>query len=118
MSQSLGARTTKRDNRWERAKFEPPKEHKAIQLDPKIFDAYAGEYQVVPGLSVVFSREGDKFFMQPTGQSKTEIFPESETDFFLAVADVQITFVKDDKGEVHEAILHQTGRKLTAKRMK
>jgi hypothetical protein len=100
------------------AKFEPPKEHKAIQLDPKIFDAYTGEYQVVPGLSLVFTREGDKFFMQPTGQGKAEIFPESETDFFLAVADVQVTFVKDDKGQVNEAILHQSGRNLTAKKIK
>jgi hypothetical protein len=50
------------------------KEHKAIQLDPKVFDAYAGEYQVAPGFSLVFTREGDKLFMQPTGQSKVEIF--------------------------------------------
>lgn len=99
-------------------KIEPPREHKAIQLDPKVFDAYAGEYQLVPGFSLVFTREGDKLFMQPTGQSKVEIFPESETDFFLAVADAQVTFVKDDKGQVNEAILHQNGRKLTAKKIK
>lgn len=74
--------------------------------------------QIAPGLSLVFTREGDELFMQPTGQSKTEIFPESETEFFLAVADVQVTFVKDDKGQVHQAILNQTGRKLTAKRIK
>jgi serine-type D-Ala-D-Ala carboxypeptidase/endopeptidase len=100
------------------ARLEPPKEHKAIQLDPKVFDAYTGEYQVVPGVSLVFTREGDKLFMQPTGQSKVEIFPESETEFFLTVADVQVTFVKDDKGQVNEAIFNQNGRKLTAKRIK
>jgi CubicO group peptidase (beta-lactamase class C family) len=100
------------------AKLEPPKEHKVIQLDPKVFDAYAGEYQMVPGASLVFTREGDKFFMQPTGQSKVEIFPESETDFFLTVADVQVTFVKDDQGQVTQAILHQSGRNLTAKKIK
>jgi hypothetical protein len=100
------------------AKIEPPKDHKAIQLDPKIFDAYAGEYQIIPGFSLVFSREGDKFFLQPTGQSKVEIFPESETDFFLAVADVQVSFVKDDKGQVSQAILHQNGRNQTAKKIK
>ena len=105
-------------NQYPIAKFEPPKEHKAIQLDPKIFDAYAGEYQIIPGFSLVFSREGDKFFLQPTGQSKVEILPESETDFFLAVADVQVSFVKDDKGEVTQAILHQSGRTQTAKKIK
>jgi CubicO group peptidase (beta-lactamase class C family) len=100
------------------AKIEPPKEHKAIQIDPKIFDAYAGEYQLAPGFSLVFTREGDKFFIQPTGQNKTEIFPESETDFFLAGADVQVTFVKDDKGQVTQVILHQNGRNQTLKKIK
>jgi D-alanyl-D-alanine-carboxypeptidase/D-alanyl-D-alanine-endopeptidase len=100
------------------AKLEPPKEHKAIQLDPKVFDAYAGEYQIAPGVSLVFTREGDKLFMQPTGQSRVEIFPESETDFFLAVADVQVTFVKDDQGQVNQTIFHQNGRNLTAKKIK
>jgi hypothetical protein len=100
------------------AKLEPPKEHKAIQLDPKVLDAYAGEYQLGPGLSLVFTHEGDKLFMQPTGQSKVEILPESETDFFLAVADIQVTFVKDDKGQVNGATLHQNGRNLTAKKIK
>jgi CubicO group peptidase (beta-lactamase class C family) len=99
------------------AKFEPPKEHKAIQLDPKVFDAYAGEYQLVPGFSLVFSREGDKFFIQPTGQSKTEILPESETDFFIGTADAQISFVKDEKGQVTQAVLHQNGRNQTAKKI-
>ncbi|HEX3084429.1 MAG TPA: serine hydrolase [Pyrinomonadaceae bacterium] len=100
------------------AKLEPPKEHKAIQLDPKIFDAYAGEYQLAPGFSLIFSREGDRFFIQPTGQNKTEILAESETDFFLARADAQVTFVKDYKGEVTQAVLHQAGRNQTAKKIK
>ena len=100
------------------AKVEPPKEHKAIQLDPKILDVYAGEYQLAPGFSVVFTREGDKLFMQPTGQSKTEIIPESETDFFVVVADVQVTFVKNDQGQVTQAVLHQNGRSVTAKKIK
>jgi D-alanyl-D-alanine-carboxypeptidase/D-alanyl-D-alanine-endopeptidase len=100
------------------AKLEPPKEHKAIQIDPKIFDAYVGEYQLAPGFGLVFSREGDKFFVQPTGQNKAEILPESETDFFLVVADAQVTFVKDDKGQVTEVVLHQAGRNQTLKKIK
>ena len=100
------------------AKVEPTKEHKAIQIDGKIFDAYAGEYQLAPGFSIVFTREGERFFMQPTGQSKTEILPESETEFFVSVADVQVTFVKDDQGQVTQAVLHQNGRNVTAKKIK
>ena len=100
------------------AKIEPPREHKAIQLDPNVFDAYAGEYQLAPGFSIVFSREGNKFFVQPPGQSKLEMLPESETDFFLIDVDFQVTFVKDDKGQVTQVILHQSGRDQTARKIK
>jgi hypothetical protein len=46
---------------------------------------------------------------QLTGQPKFELFPESETKFFLKVVDAQITFVKDDKGVITHAIVHQGG---------
>lgn len=100
------------------AKIETPREHKAIQLDPKVFDAYVGEYQLVPGFTIVFSREGNRFFGQATGQGKLEILPESETDFFLMEVDAQFTFVKDDKGQVTQVILHQNGRDQTARKIK
>ena len=34
---------------------------------------------------------------QATGQSKLEVFPESETKYFLKVVDAQLTFVKDER---------------------
>jgi len=36
-----------------------------------------------------------------TGQPKSEMFPESETTFFVKDADAQFTFVKDDQGRVY-----------------
>ena len=46
---------------------------------------------------------------QPTGQRKLEIFPESETEYFLKVNDIQITFVKDEQGNVTHLVVHQGG---------
>ena len=89
------------------AKFEAPKERKAIKLEAKIFDAYIGEYQLAPTFVITISREGDQFFAQATGQDKFELFAETEADFFLTVVDAQITFVKDDKGQVTHLVLHQ-----------
>jgi hypothetical protein len=54
-------------------------------------------------------REGDKFWGQATGQSRAEIFPESDTTFFLEVVDAQLTFVKNESGTVTHLILHQGG---------
>lgn len=106
------------ESQYTLAKVEPPKVRKAIKLDPKIFDAYVGEYQLAPNFILTFSREGDKFFTQATGQGKIEIFAETETDFFLEVVDAQVTFVKDDKGQVTQVTLRQNGANQPAKKIK
>ena len=88
----------------------------AIELDPAIYDAYVGEYELMPGFSVTITREDDKLMVQATGQPKFELFPESETEFFLKVVDAQVTFVKGADGAVNELILHQGGRDMPGKR--
>jgi D-alanyl-D-alanine-carboxypeptidase/D-alanyl-D-alanine-endopeptidase len=100
------------------AKVEAPKEHKAIKLDARIFDAYVGDYQLAPNFVITISREGDQFFVQATGQGKLELLAETETDFFLKAVDAQFTFVKDDKGQVTSLMLHQNGVNQPAKKIK
>ncbi len=104
--------------RFPLAKFEAPKERKAIKLEAKIFDAYVGQYQLAPTFVITISREGDRFFAEAIGQGKFELFAESQTDFFLTVVDAQITFVKDDKGQVTHLVLHQNKVDQPAKKIK
>jgi CubicO group peptidase (beta-lactamase class C family) len=94
-----------------------PVERKSIKLDAKVFDPYAGDYQLSPSVNISVSREGDKFYAQVTGQPKVEMFAESETKFFLRVVDAQITFVKDEKGQVTHLVLNQNGE-IEAKKIK
>jgi len=54
----------------------PPKEHKEVPVDPKLFDGFLGRYQLGPNLILTISREGDRLLSQATGQPKVEIFPE------------------------------------------
>ena len=105
------------DSRFALAKFAPPREHKEIPVDPKVFDALVGKYQLAPGFVLSVTREDDKLFTQATGQGKVQIFPESETEYFLKVTDAQITFVKDDTGKVSRLVLHQMGRDMPAARV-
>jgi CubicO group peptidase (beta-lactamase class C family) len=84
-------------------------ERKEISIDPKIFDAYIGQYQLAPNFILTITRYGDHFMTQATGQGQVEIFPESDHDFFAKVVDAQITFVTDDKGRATELVLHQRG---------
>ena len=94
----------------------PPREHKQVNVDPKLFDRYAGKYALTPAFALTVTREGDHLFVQATGQPKFEIFPEGERDFFLKVVDAQITFITDAAGKATELVLHQGGFDQHAKR--
>jgi CubicO group peptidase (beta-lactamase class C family) len=86
-----------------------PIEHKEAQVDPKVFDDYVGEYELAPGFTINVTRDADKLWLQATGQPRAQIFPESQTKFFLKVVDAQVTFVKDAAGKVTRLVLHQGG---------
>jgi hypothetical protein len=94
-----------------------PDEHKEITVDPEIFDGYVGRYQLAPNFILTVTREGDQLFAQATGQSKFQIFPESQRDFFYKVVDAQITFESDDRGRATGLVLHQNGANMPAKRI-
>ena len=101
--------------------YEPelaPAERTAIAIDPKVFDAYVGEYELRPGFVLTLSREGDRLWAQATNQPRLEIFAESETLFFAKAIDAQLELVKDASGAVTHLILHQNGRKAPGKKIK
>jgi CubicO group peptidase (beta-lactamase class C family) len=93
-----------------------PQERQTLKLDPALYDAYVGDYELTPTFSIAITREGDQIFAQATGQAKLEIFPESETRFFLKVVDAQVEFVRGADGKVTGLVLHQGGRDMPGKR--
>ena len=95
-----------------------PAAPKEMKVDPALYDAYAGAYELAPGFVLTVSREEDHLMAQATGQQKLEIFPTSETEFFYKVVDAQVTFVKGPDGQVDRIVLHQGGRDMPAKRKK
>jgi CubicO group peptidase (beta-lactamase class C family) len=98
-------------------KYSIPGQRKAIAIDPKQFDAYAGKYVVDdPKLTFTITRDGEHLRAQLKGQPRLEIFPESETDFFYKAVEADITFVKDKEGNVTHLVLHQNGRDFEAKK--
>jgi hypothetical protein len=105
------------DSRYELAKLTLAKEHKEIAVDPKLFDDYVGVYEMTPAFKLTITREGNKLYGQATGQGRMELFPESPTDYFLKEVDAQITFEKDEKGQVKQLILHQNGADQPAKKV-
>jgi hypothetical protein len=80
-------------------------------FDPESFDRFAGRYELeeMPGFVLTFSREGDKYFIQATGQPRVDLVPTSPTSFALNVVEARVTFTEGADGEVDSLILHQGG---------
>jgi D-alanyl-D-alanine carboxypeptidase len=98
----------------------PPAERQAIAMDPALYDALAGDYELAPTFSIAVRREGNQLFAQATGQPKFEIFPLAENRFFLKAVDAEIEFLRTPdgtpQGKVTGLVLHQNGRDLPGKR--
>jgi serine-type D-Ala-D-Ala carboxypeptidase/endopeptidase len=96
----------------------PPKQHREIAVNPKLFDGYVGRYQLALNFIFSITREGSHLFVQASGQQKFELFPESDRDYFLKVVDAQISFEVDRQGRASGLILHQNGLDQYASRIK
>jgi hypothetical protein len=95
-----------------------PGERTAIKVDPAIYDDYVGKYDsAIMTFSIV--REGDRLRAVPDDKRRTamEIFPESETQFFLKGTDAQITFMRNRQGQVTHAVVRLNGADFQAKRV-
>jgi CubicO group peptidase (beta-lactamase class C family) len=95
-----------------------PSPRKEVAIDPKGYDRLTGDYELAPEFIITILRRGDKLISQATGQSEVELFPESETRFFLKVVDAQVNFVLDPEGRVTGLVLHQGGQDLPAKKIR
>jgi D-alanyl-D-alanine carboxypeptidase len=95
-----------------------PAPRKEAVIDPKVTDRYLGDYELAPSFIITILKRGDRLFSQATGQPEVELFPESETRFFLKVADAQVDFILDASSQVTGLILHQGGLDLPAKKVK
>ncbi len=89
---------------------------KEITVSPKILAQYAGTYELQPGFDLVITQEGDELIVQATGQGKIPLFAEAETKFFSKVIDLQIEFLKDEKGAVTHLMLYQGAVEVKAPR--
>ena len=89
-------------------------ERKEIALSPTILAQYVGTYELKPGFDLAITLEGDKLMSQATGQGKAQIFPETETSFFLKVTDAQVEFFRDSTGAVTHLMLHQGPAEIKA----
>ena len=100
---------------------EPPKpasvERTAVKVDPAIFDVYAGRYLLDGRTLVTITKEDNKLMGQAAGQSKSELIPQSETTFFVKENNSEITFERDEKGNVVRFAMKGGSQNQSAKKL-
>lgn len=90
-----------------------PQPRVVAEIDPSILPNYVGDYVLAPGVVMSVTSEDDRLFAQITGQSRFELYPENETDFFFRVVDAQVRFEVED-GVARSLTLFQNGQQMPA----
>ena len=110
----------RRDGRWlllGGADVVVPRDPAIARIDARLYDSYVGRYEYTPGLIDQVTRDGDRIFVQSTGQEKEELFPENDTTFFGKGQDWRVIFDRDPHGTVVSLRFRQNGQDLVAKRV-
>jgi len=87
-------------------------------VSSNLYEALVGQYQLTPNLILTVTKEDNRLMGQATGQPKVELFPETETKFFMRVVDARIAFAKNEQGQVTGLIFKQGGREAQANKIK
>jgi len=98
------------------APFVDLQERQAVNVPLDVLNAYTGLYKAGQAI-VTIEQEGGHLTMQLPGQAVFPLFAESQTKFFLKVADIQIEFAKDSAGKINRAVIYQDGEAIKAPRM-
>lgn len=79
---------------------------------------FVGDYPLAPTFVMTVTRDGDKLFLQATGQPRFELFADSPTVFSLKVIEATIEFELDASGTVTALVLVQNGQRQRAPKTK
>ena len=90
---------------------------KEVIVPNTILETYIGEYELQPGFTLTITLNENQLKAQATGQPTVDIFPKSETEFYLKVIDAQLVFNKNDTGEIDSLTLFQGGQEMKGKRI-
>ena len=90
---------------------------KEVVVDDAILVSYIGKYELQPGFIIEITKEGSQLSGQASGQPKAEIYPKSDTAFYLKVVEAQIHFNANKEGVVESLTLKQGGQEMVAKKL-
>jgi hypothetical protein len=94
----------------------PRPQREAVQVAPAVLDRYVASYGEPPKLVLTIRCERDHLSIQENDESKQELLPEGDTEFFSTVADDVYQFEMDGQGHVIRMVLHTDGKDIPSTR--
>ncbi len=85
-------------------------ERQIADVNPGIYPAYVGVYQLEPDFNIAITSDGDRLFAQGSNQIKVEIYPASESTYFNDYTEALIVFEKPAQGVTNQFVLHQINK--------
>lgn len=80
-----------------------------MDVEPEELEKYAGRYELAPSFILSVTTEGDKIFVQATGQPRLEIIAIEDHKFQIVDVDARIEFHPEEDGKISSLTLFQNG---------
>jgi hypothetical protein len=88
--------------------------HREAEIKPGQLDNFVGHYEVNDNFALNVTRDGNKLYVQGTGQPRAELFFMGDDQFFLRVVNGTIIFHTDGSGRARSLSLTQDGKTVPA----
>jgi CubicO group peptidase (beta-lactamase class C family) len=88
-----------------------------VTVAASVFDNLVGKYDMGNNNLIVVSTDNGKLMVQFPYQPSSQLFPASETEYFILEANIRMTFKANDAGKTDTLILNIDGTEETAKRV-
>jgi gamma-glutamyltranspeptidase / glutathione hydrolase len=92
------------------------REPTSVRVDPRLYDDYAGYYDFGNRYFIHIKREGERLISHAPEKAPRELFPETETKFFVKGERVRITFHRNETGQVNHALFQWKDEQEKAQR--
>jgi hypothetical protein len=93
------------------------KDETPVAVNPAVFDKYIGKYDAGENNTVIITKEGDKLFAQGTDLPAFQLWPASETEYFVMEANARLVF-KVSGNKADTILINMAGNEITAIRIK
>lgn len=89
-----------------------------VVVEEEILETYVGRYELMPNFILTVTKHGSQLLTQATGQPELPVYPKSSNVFYLKVVEAQLTFNKNEDGEIESVTLNQNGQEIVGKKLK